>query len=564
MLAAATLVAVVAFAAFTVDIGYITLTKTQLQAAVDAAVLAGAMELDGIAAPSDVEVAVKQAVVEVAALNRAGDHDSVFINPDTDVQLGRREWNSAAGDYTYAFGPQATPYNIVRVTAYRTLLENAGPGITEEVDRRLPLFFAPILGHAKVSLEVSAMATFQPRDMMLVLDYSASMNDDSELRSIGKLGQQAVVDNIYQMWLDLGSPTYGNLQFDPDWVTIPGSRASVKWRTSKVDVTANDSIQRVKLYYSNGKIQYFNTSGNSGTFSGTGSNKGKRITKTKVKVNGKWETFNFYDNATIKKGLGLNGVPYPYPSGSWQNYIDYARNHSSSMPWYDGNVYKAGFRRKFGMLTLINFWNKNKPKYSQTPDLWTASQQPITSLKDATDLLLDYLTSVEAEDTVGLSVYTYPSSEGAKLESGLTENFDLIKSISRQRQAGHYDYYTNIGAGMRTARLELINNARPKAFRMMVLMTDGLANRSSTSASPIQFVLNEADLAAGAKIKIMTISLGVNADAALMQQVADLTGGVHFNVPGGSSVDEYQQQLKDVFIEIASDRHLKLIRDPDA
>ena len=573
------MVIVLGFAAFTIDVGYIALTKNQLQNAVDAAALAGALELNPLMDQDDVDAAVRQAAVDVAALNRAGDHDAVFVDSTTDIQLGRRTWDAQAQTYDYAFGPTAIPYNIVKVSALRKEIEIPLQGGTTMIeDRRLPLFFAPAIGHGKAGLETTAVATFQPRDMMLVLDYSASMNDDSELRSIYSLGLLAVKDMIQQMWQDLGSPTYGNLQFEPDWVTVPGQPASgpvphidVTWRTDKVDIVSTKDLSNVVLKFSDGRTQKFDgLSGYTGTFQGTGSNSGKRIVTVWVKSGknasgdgpGYGEKFDFYDNATIIRGLGLDSVPYPYPSGSWSNYVDYARNHSSSMPWYDRDVYQAGYRRKFGMLTLINFWNLKKPLHSQTPDLWMASQQPITALKDATDLLLDYLTDVEAEDQVGLSVYTYPQGDGAKLESPLTIDFDLIKALSRQRQAGHYDYYTNIGAGMRTARQELESNARPKAFRMMVLITDGIANRSSTGASPGNFALNEADLAADVKIKIMTISLGVNADTNLMQEIADRTGGIHFNVPGGSTVEEYEQQLKDVFAEIAADRPLKLIPVP--
>jgi hypothetical protein len=231
------------------------------------------------------------------------------------------------------------------------------------------------------------------------------------------------------------------------------------------------------------------------------------------------------------------------------------------MPWYDSNVHTAGYRRKFGILLLINFWNLNKPMYAETPDLWKVSQQPITALKDATDLFLDYLLEHAAEDQVALSVYTHPSSNGALLESPLSTDYNALKTISRHRQAGHYDHYTNIGAGIRSGRLELENNARPRAYRMMILMTDGIANRTLTGASPAQFALDEAELCAEANIKITTISVGAGADTDLMQEIADMTGGTHFNVPGGSSVSEYEDQLKLVFGEIAADRPLKLIGD---
>ena len=47
VLTAVLLVVMLGFVAFTVDIGLIQLTKTQLQAAADAGALAGAMELSG-------------------------------------------------------------------------------------------------------------------------------------------------------------------------------------------------------------------------------------------------------------------------------------------------------------------------------------------------------------------------------------------------------------------------------------------------------------------------------------------------------------------------------------
>ena len=556
---ATVLVLVLAFVAFSVDLGYIALSKSQLQNVADASALGAAMELNATADQNQVLSDARQAAIDVALLNRAGGYSSVILDAETDIELGRRTWDSGTQTFQTQFGPAATPYNIVKVRARLKEILTEVNGSPTIIDRRVPLFFAQVIGHGTAELEVSATATFQPRDMMLVLDYSASMNDDSELRSIYTLGQPVVEAMIDQMWQDLDSPTYGNMQYEPDWVTIPGNKATVTWRTSQVDVTSNLTIQKLRLYFSNGNTKTYNWPSIPGTFQGTGSNSGKRIKKVKVKANGSWETTDFYNNSTIKKGLGLDNVTYPYQSGSWENYIDYARNHSSSMPWYDYDVYAAGYRRKFGMLTLINFWNRKKPKNDQTADLWKVSQQPITALKDAVEVLLEYLTEVEAEDEVGLSVYTYPQGGGGKLESGLTTDLDLLKTISRQRQAGHYDYYTNIGAGMQKARLELENNARPNAFRMMVLMTDGIANRPSPVSAAKQYALDEADLAAASKIKIMTVSLGVNADKILMQDIADRTGGIHFNVPGGSSVSEYEEQLKSVFAEIAADRPLKLI-----
>ena len=72
-------------------------------------------------------------------------------------------------------------------------------------------------------------------------------------------------------------------------------------------------------------------------------------------------------------------------------------------------------------------------------------------------------------------------------------------------------------------------------------------------------MLSEATAATNSKIKILTISMGIMADADLMEQVAGATGGEHYHVPGGANFAQYQQQLLDAFRAIAASRPLKLI-----
>jgi len=132
-----------------------------------------------------------------------------------------------------------------------------------------------------------------------------------------------------------------------------------------------------------------------------------------------------------------------------------------------------------------------------------------------------------------------------------------VEDISRQRQAGHYDTMTNIGAGLQVARRELEDNARVGAFKMIVLMTDGQANLPSYRAN--SFLLQEAQRCADNHFPVVAVSLGANADANIMQQVADITGGVHFNIPGGGSVASYEEPLKDVFRQVAASRPLRIV-----
>jgi hypothetical protein len=46
----------------------------------------------------------------------------------------------------------------------------------------------------------------------------------------------------------------------------------------------------------------------------------------------------------------------------------------------------------------------------------------------------------------------------------------------------------------------------------------------------------------------------------LMQQVADITGGACFIVPGGQPIAQVQEQLEQVFVQVASDRPLRLVQ----
>ncbi len=342
-------------------------------------------------------------------------------------------------------------------------------------DRDQPLFFGRMLNRGLFNVSAHATAVYQPRDILVVLDLSSSMNNDSELRSIGALGETAVLDNLEQIYGELGSPVYGNLQWDP-------------------------------LY----------------------------IESTEV------------DQVLLE--LGLADVPYPYPGGSWSEYVQYVIDDSA--------VSSAGYAKKYSYVTLIQYWLAKRPLGSETPDLWKASAQPVTAVKDSVSLLLAYIQEVQSDDQVGLAVYTHPT-DGAKLETGLTRNMLLVEQTSRQRQAGHYEHMTNIGAGLKVAREELLAHSRRGAFKMIVLMTDGQANLPSDD--PNGYLLEQAQLAADAKYPVVTISLGAGADQSIMQRVSDVTGGLHFNIPGGQSVEEYEEQLKEVFRQIASHRPLKLV-----
>ena len=344
-----------------------------------------------------------------------------------------------------------------------------------------PLFFGNAFGKSSFNMTAQAVATYLPRDIVMVLDYSRSMCFDSSFDNIGVLPQSTIEANMQKIWQDLGSPTYGTLTFAP-----------VSYGTAS---TSNSSV----------------------------------INKFK-----------------------LNNVNYPYPGGSWNAYVDFVQT--------DSTVNSAGYRNKYGMLTLIQYWQTWQAQANQTPGLHVTSQQPLGALKDAVDVFLSYLTAHSTDDRVGFASYS-AADYTATLQQALTKTYSSISTKVRARQAGHDTGGTNISAGMNRGRLELQNNARVGAKKMMILMTDGEATLpSGNTTSDKNACITEANLAAAAKIPIVTITVGADADTALMQQIANITGGAYFQVPGGQSVAAVKAQLEAVFAQVAADRPLKLVQ----
>lgn len=155
VLAAFLLVAIMAFTAFTVDLGFITVTRAELQKSADGAALGGLIELqDGLGAgailtSTQAEAAARQAAVDVAAANRGGGLDSVYCKGDRDVRVGQVTYDSATGTFTKTWG--MAPYHMIEVTLRR---DQGGTG----GDRNLSLFFAPVIGQHEAGTYSKATA----------------------------------------------------------------------------------------------------------------------------------------------------------------------------------------------------------------------------------------------------------------------------------------------------------------------------------------------------------------------------------------------------------------------
>lgn len=573
VLTALLLVFLVTLVAFTIDIGYMLAVRSEAKRATDAAALAGAGAL--------VEGPESARVEAFEFLNRNPVGSKIYATDEDwllQLQSGGSDYVNAKeeniGIETGHWDSDATPPEFGQPETRFTISENLPSAVRVQATQTgIPSLFGTLISSTgNFSMASESIAGYQPRDIMVVLDFSGSMNDDSELKQITYTNdpdRPIIEENMAEIWEDLGTPAYGNLVLEPEYLKIVGvppiapqyPQITVTFRADDVYVESTKDLSNVVLGFSDGTTQKIEgLSSRTGTFRGTGYNYNKTITKIWVKSGpnesgegpGYGERFED-NNYQVMKAFGLDQVAYPYPSGSWNDYINYCRTSSS--------VKNAGYKKKYGGMTLINYWLENKAAYNQTPDLWKVRAQPMHAVKDAVDVFMEYIQEVDSDDQVGLVVYN-SANQHAILEHELTNDFNEVVNTTQHRQAGHYNSMTNIGAGICVAREQLNANSRPGAFKMIVLMTDGQANTSSEyGLNGPQYALSEAQKAAADGYPIVTISLGNGADKTLMQNIANTTEGAHFNIPGLSSgVTDYRDGLLETFREIADDRPLLLVK----
>ncbi len=543
------LVAVFAFVALSVDTGRIVLTETDMQNAVDAASLAAAQEITAavyaagqgsgsanIDANSIAVEAARAMAEQVAAAN------GVYIDPATDVRFGKRKYDADSNTWPIAW--DESPFNVVQVVARRTGSDSTAP------DGEFPLAFGWAVGRSQVPIQTSATAFVEARDLVVVLDFSASMNDDSSLRS--SLGQSEAEDSLDAMWDSLRAAS-------PDW---PGtSKNKFKKKFGKIDSYEGIFISD----YSNDYCFNFLNLG-------------------ATKNNGSLK-FPF-----PQAGRNSDGSPKSMPSASasedmWKDYIQYVQDLNGP------------YNRKYGFRTLMNYLQERRYSSSLSEDLWRTPHYPFNAVKEGATLFLDFLTELDFGDEVGLVSYaTYAMQEFTHndgeisidiSDDPITSSYADINTIQRRHQAGDYAGNTAMGDGILKGRELLVGDAddpddegyvRYGARPTLIVMTDGRANVRpnnwsmpggfnwndwtdydgdgsadySTSDKNKQHAFYEATEAVRRGITLHTMAVGAGADRELMEAIAFAGGGIYISVPGGSTVAEMEEQLLDAFRNIAS------------
>nr|WP_166828540.1 Tad domain-containing protein [Thalassoroseus pseudoceratinae] len=161
------MIMILAFLAFTVDVGFIALTKAQMKGCSDAAALSGSQELIPLFKPgATLTYGLAQdnaglAAEDIATYHRSGDHKQAYLERSRDVKFGQYYQDENSGAMVKQY--DVWPANFVEVTTRRDQPlgqgETAGTG---SPDSSLPLFFAPALGTRSADLRVRSTAAMLP------------------------------------------------------------------------------------------------------------------------------------------------------------------------------------------------------------------------------------------------------------------------------------------------------------------------------------------------------------------------------------------------------------------
>jgi len=530
-------------AALAIDTGLAYTAKQELQSAADAAALAAASQLGESEDPLTL---ARLEAWEFAGMNEV-DGIGVSLNLETDVVFGHTTLDPETGKFDFL--PEQMPYDAVRVTLRRDATAEDGP---------VSLLFAKTLGVDGAELSASATAMLVPRDISIICDLSGSMNDDSELRH----SKQTQI-NLNDIWQALGTPTYGVMTTWGDAIVLdeydPTSDAGLlylKRYEACTDATVSSNLSDrgysaeeidalMGTYYDNQSSSYKNRfrvilgladwkSGKAGGKYGDGSGTG----------NGN----NWIGNDEL-----TDKMAFPYPSGAshskWNSYMSYPQG-SSSMKSADSRL-----RYRYGLKTFVNYLLEKRSNYSQTPVLWQTPEQPLTAVKDAVGEIVDYITEVDSGDHLSLEVYATTSRH----EVDLTETLTDVLNTLEERQSNHYDNTTCVGCGIAEAHEELLSeHARSGAAKVMILLTDGIANTSPDGSDAKTYARYEAELASDSNITIYTVGVGSGADMNLMDEIAEIGHGTSFYATG--SVEEYAAELREIFRTLGGKRPVRLIQ----
>ena len=366
------------------------------------------------------------------------------------MKFGKRVYNPSTGEWPVQW--DSAPYNVVKVTARRTGSDTTAP------DGEFPLAFGWAIGKDSVPLQTSATAFMEARDLVLVLDFSASMNDDSSLNSTLPIepgrSRCSTACGIRSWRPTRNGPARRNRNF-PAPVSAASTRTTVRTFRARPQHTILSTL-------------------------GLNTN-----------VNGH-RKYPF-----PQAGRNSDGSPKSKPSNStsdtlWNGYIDWVKNHSDTT-----------YKKRYGYRTLMDYLEQKREDPSLVGRSVAHAPLPVPRRQErhfAVPQLPERLGLRRRSRLRGVRPMGRAAEDVLRRRGGyrhlqsnpITSDYATIDAMQRRHQAGEYNGWTAMGDGILKARELLVGvasdsndhgYARYGARPTMLVMTDGQTNQKPSNWS---------------------------------------------------------------------------------
>lgn len=563
VIVAISLVFILGFAALAVDISALYSAQAELQRTADSAALAAATALSSGGTDQQEAINLADETAAQNAVMRVG----VGLDGNSDVEFGRAQ---AGADGQFSFTPANSQIDAVRVTVRRTQGSRGGS---------IAVAFGGLMGIHRQDLTARAAAVLIPRDMALVVDLSGSMAWDSSLLFCNR-GDGGYA-NTRDIWAALDGPEPSR-PYEPGVETATEYAGDMGPTIGYMDTWGDALIPGSYSPASDSALWYIRKGQNTSHATVT-----SRLTAAGYSADERSIILSAANDASATQWrhrcaimLGLaswrsgrsGGIPggdgdglietgevtwagYPSWRGTWTwtNYIDFVQGGQ-----YNDAV---DFRYRYGLKTFMHMLLENYRSYSATPVLWATPEMPQRAIKDAVQAMVDELSNQSGKDHLSLEVF----ATTALHEVNLTNNYQQIANTLYARQAGHYDQTTNIGGGLSQAISELKSGrARENARKIIIVLSDGVPNIDQAgvyvgdgASGAMEYCRVMAQQAAAEGFTVHTVSVGSYADRGIMQEIAQIGGGIEFYAAGNP--DEYKDELETIFRSLGGNHLVQLI-----
>lgn len=595
VLVALLLIFIMGMVAFGVDIGYIVLVRTQLQAAVDSAAMAA------VPAMIDDVDGVYDAANAYAGKHWAGGE---YVSLETsDVEIGTWEADTAT------FTPNAgggNSGNAVRVTARRL---------------DVPLFFGILLGRRSFDAGASAIAMSNPRDICFVVDLSGSMNDDTETAWVTDH-----IDSTYGAdYGNVGSELMQDVYDDFSFGNYPGT---LEYWGSTLGVASSQDA-------------YYNmTRTPEGALTVSSIPVAYRITSSDTAAQRKKKCYSWIMDTRLTQLMpgvkptidSTNTSSYNY----WERYLDYVVWQRSGSPSLVNSTYRVtglnnpnnssypditdsvpeSYRNKLGYRTYVNFmmdlgrdvtaagtytplsrFSSDCPWHTETVGDRTfsfppreqpthASRRSMIAAMQVVEEMNEGIANHQVRDWVSIVTFDHLSSGGPVVAQALTGDYETAMEACTQFQAVCDDKAsTATETGLSAGKAHIDDAGRDNTAKIVVLLTDGVPNLYSSSSSDISSYMSansssnfyssgssnnaknaplmQADIMKAGGWYVYPVGLGLGTNYDFMDRMARMGNtanddGEGFRGSGNPTL--YEEVLTDIFEQIIRSPKPRLVK----